>query len=841
MISRPHPIRRALAVAAVLAALGAAGVLAQTTYKPPPCPFRGSPSYPGLPGVCHPYPQPRPPISRQSHFCISDLAELEVPSCVECPDACITRVDTGEGVLPAEMALPPGMSQIYSANVPPPLGLPPDFKVGPGGQVPANPWNYLTFPGTNLLPNVYTNMYDGGGVEMANTLPSTPDVPYNLHPDPVVSEINPISPEDDLFDLFHSIRKGIFEIVRLRHEPARTAASAAGEIDFHLSDIAELIGLGIDIIEGNSLADSRLATRAYDGFPLLHYKGPEKVGKVEPIFDAAGNKVGGNVTVHQIWFGQRIEADTAFLDPSEVLDVPWTVTYIVDTLNRGHDDFSPFANFLDSPWFHPEAGREGELTWNAGDYCTVGGTADERRAAGCERLPWHFVKGTKSQHGFGTPCVAPTEHGGPWTPPADASGTCAPGSPPAHIGMDQTFFNMEEGTRTVFRLGMPPGDYLNLIYTWGWRMHPPRIQVMENVFKKVPKGAIVPAADSGGGGPQPDGICPASYAGCRLPQFEQAVFCNPATSPTCATKPEMPECATNTCGIPDLPMCTSVTDSEEDKLYAIGRIGDLAPAKRMWRVLGTAAAASDELAPAWEAGLGAWRACSESEGGDCQAILEELLAEGPLWDLLGEIDSLIASQALPAFDAWKDRTQLPCYERDPNAEHNVSCLDGLNPDPGSDITVLYVNNTTYGQLTAGGWVRWPDWETRFASWKSGYGAPGEEPVLHVTLHNGDHFPHAYNIADFGGNRGWENAFKSSVKVAGSGCWFTFGRAHFWINTGKQNGFLCAPPGLPGDEQYPHGVPSTRRFEVKFNFEPSRRLRFYQFDPFHHDVAIYSVH
>src|SRR5215467_9756316 len=43
-------------------------------------------------------------------------------------------------------------------------------------------------PGTNFLPTVYTNMFDGAGNEMPNTLPSTPSVPYNLHDgDPVVT------------------------------------------------------------------------------------------------------------------------------------------------------------------------------------------------------------------------------------------------------------------------------------------------------------------------------------------------------------------------------------------------------------------------------------------------------------------------------------------------------------------------------------------------------------------------------------------------------------------------------------------------------------------------------
>jgi len=32
-----------------------------------------------------------------------------------------------------------------------------------------------------------------------------------------------------------------------------------------------------------------------------------------------------------------------------------------------------------------------------------------------------------------------------------------------------------------------------------------------------------------------------------------------------------------------------------------------------------------------------------------------------------------------------------------------------------------------------------------------------------------------------------------------------------------------------------------RVDLTFNFDPAQRLRFYQFDPLHHDVAIFSVH
>ncbi|MFL6232292.1 MAG: hypothetical protein ACJ76N_04095, partial [Thermoanaerobaculia bacterium] len=115
------------------------------------CPFAGSPSYPDLPGVCHPYPQPWPAASTQTT--------------TGCPGpGCKTVVTTGQGIFP-----------------------------------PSNPFNYETFPGTNFLPTVYTNTFDSQGHEVINTLPSTPDVPYHLQDgDPVVSQINQTSPEDDL-------------------------------------------------------------------------------------------------------------------------------------------------------------------------------------------------------------------------------------------------------------------------------------------------------------------------------------------------------------------------------------------------------------------------------------------------------------------------------------------------------------------------------------------------------------------------------------------------------------------------------------------------------------------
>jgi DNA-directed RNA polymerase specialized sigma24 family protein len=68
---------------------------------------------------------------------------------------------------------------------------------------------------------------------------------------------------------------------------------------------------------------------------MLHYTAAERVKRVQPVRDAPGRVVGGNVTVRQIWFDNQIESDTALIDPSEVQDVPWTVTYAIDVLSSG--------------------------------------------------------------------------------------------------------------------------------------------------------------------------------------------------------------------------------------------------------------------------------------------------------------------------------------------------------------------------------------------------------------------------------------------------------------------------------------------------------------------------
>lgn len=694
-----------------------------------PCPYSGTEEV--YPGVCHPYPQPRPKSSIQT------TPGCTVANSATCCDSgdCTTQVTTGEGIYPA-----------------------------------CNPFCYATFPGNNLLPNVYTNMFDGAGNEMLNTLPSTPDIPYNLHDgDPIVQQINPTSATDDLATVFHQILVHAFDLaegpkgssenwdeqkklleVLYRDIPVPDYFDLLGDRvtdRFQLSGfekdnlevievlLEQLIHLGLDIIEGNSVPN-----RFYSGFPLLHYNGPEKLHKVEPIRDGQGRIIGGNINVHQIWYGQHIESDTAFPDITPLLydkncqrlkdedgndlNVPWTITYTIDVLNRGHDDFSPFVTYFDP--YLPVPGKPGKF----------------------KKVP--------------------------------------------HVGMDQTFFDMEEGTRTILKIKMAPAEYLNLIYTWGWRMHPPRIQVMENTVDQV----------NYGGKPFPG--CNPEYEHCLLPQIEKGVFCNPddpgaggggdeAIAPSALTCAASSACKLTSCSrvrcAPGEPLYDEhgkPTQCRKNQLYAINQIGDLAPAKRMWHALRAVEAAR--------------------KAGSYEKILH-----------------IIDEEALPAYLDWRDRTLLP---------------DGVEADPESDITILYVNNTIYGELTDGGVVRWDAWEER-------------PKTLKVTAYNGDHFTHAYNIADFGGNRGWENQFKSSVKVAGSGCWFTFGRAHWWLPVGGPNGFLCVPP-VDAEERLAstecgYGTGEDRvecgkhRFEVEFNFDPSRRLRFYQFDPFHHDVAIYSLH
>jgi hypothetical protein len=209
--------------------------------------------------------------------------------------------------------------------------------------------------------------------------------------------------------------------------------------------------------------------------------------------------------------------------------------------------------------------------------------------------------------------------------------------------------------------------------------------------------------------------------------------------------------------------------TEETKLAAIAKIGDLAPEKRMWKALR--------------------QAQKDTESGDLVSVLKSTL------------------EAKDAFIRdWRWRTRLP---------------KGVEIDKDSDLTLLYVNNTIYAQFTTRDMIAFPKWQKRGAEFK-------------VTLYNGDYFDHGYQNVDFGGARGWENQFKSSVKAGGSGCWFTFGRTYFSMNIPSVIRVPAATKGNPDKL-------GMQKVQITFNYEPSRRLRFYQFDPMHHDVAVFSAH
>lgn len=519
---------------------------------------------------------------------------------------------------------------------------------------------------TNLLPTVYANVCDVGGEEIPNTLPSTPEQPYNLHPEPVVTAIDKTSPTDDLAAILKELRLAVGD-PQGESEEERVGK---GAIDL------DRVRFAIDIIEGNPVP------RVYSGFPILHYVGPLKTKTVTPILDGSGNVIGGTLIINQIWYDSHIESDTSYVDSSSVADVPWTIHYNVYVLNRGADDFAGYMMIFDDP-----KKNDGKL------------------------LP--------------------------------------------HVGLDQTFFPMQDGQKVEFEMKMPPSRFWNLTYHWGWRIHPPRVQVVENMNMKL------------GGMPRNS--------------FESAAFGeNPRAS-------------------------------EAAKLEAISMIGDLAPEKRMWN---------------------AFRKIAEGS------------AHGQ------ELRNLV-TEAEESFDDWQNRNRLP---------------RGVKADPNADMTLLFANNTIYGQIKGYADGMQNNMQREIYMFKK------RGDTVKVELLNADYFPKGYIQVDFGGQRGWENTFHNTLPVGGAGPWFTFGRNHFWINTtsgpvmvpvanrpanspGKRLGmdqmqFILNDPNTPEFHQIRHPLPAQlntaeglgkHNVEITFNYDPPARLRMYQFDAFHHDIAVWSPH
>ncbi len=563
---------------------------------------------------------------------------------------------------------------------------------------------------SNLLPTIYGNSLDSAGNEIPNTLPSSPDNPYNLHPDPIVTPLaDDRSPEEDLARVIKRLREATSKAEQgLTHTtyypggilmPAdprlgardvigrENGAGQRGEPVATAIDLAD-VQFAIDILEGNPV------NRTYSGMPLLNYKGPEQLKVVDPVTKS--------VTVHQVWVRNTVMSDTFAIDPSAVLDEEWTVKYILDVTARGHEDFAPFIMYFDDP---------------------------------------------NLRDGAAVPSVA----------------------------LDGTFFPMEEGNRYEIEVAMAPGRFWNLTYHWGWRIHPQRIQAIENSLK--------------------------APAGKPIMQWEIDVFGEAPSS------------------------------SEEAKLAAIGMIGDLAPAKRMWM---------------------GFNALKE---GNYTGLSKYLMGR------------LLVREIEAAYRDWQNRNVLP---------------RGVNDAEGFDITLFYVNNTIYGSRTGhdGGThaqPRFDDWVTRGTK-------------LNVKLLNGDYFPHAYMNIDFGGLRGWENTFHNTLPLNGQGAWFTFGRTNWMPNTLRP---AVVPPAVLPEGGYVEnsilnsaatmsglsGLASTfaqaksmlegakaqyiqeerllgdtlsatvanaeglgeHDVEIEYRYDPAQRLRFYQFDPFHHGVAIWSVH
>jgi|GEM_PF-2350063 len=704
-------------------------------------------------------------------------------------------------------------------------------------------------PGTNMLPTIFANLRNTRGREMLNTLPSTKTKPYNLHAKkPTAVKINPESPSDDLKYLMTVLYEVIagepYEQYLSRSDKLSVqdliddASGASERVAASRSLVQHHIKWALDLIEGNDDRGSNVPVdRGYRGFSLFNHSGHKRVKRVMPVFDADGNVTGGEVTVRQLWYGGHIKSDTMFLDfgyekgggeidyancggsgqPTDKAcrsglvpippNKPWQVHFEIYVLNKGNDDFSPMTMHFDCPPKLEVDGNPIEVDGDPNDHCP-----------GPEiNIP---IGATSWSNG------------------------------PLYASTDQSFFPMNDGTRVDLTLKMAPPQFYNLTYSWGWRVHSPRAQAVENGEKVVPppissnpadpfkdkvqmychpmRAAIIEHerwAFEGFSGPAklsdeiralpPEQLFAtvqqlAGMMGLALPsgdpandpepeqieacfqQFQTALSsphfraAGAALQARCQGRPPNSDNQITPPDLMDARLCLLTAllpapAASDDYDPAINKIADIAPSKRMWRAFRALRIEAKQPVPA---GPKKWI---------------------PLMLDLRD-----------AYLDWQDRNHLP---------------SGIQPDPKSDLTLLYVNNTIYGELRDGGYTSFPDWRRR-----------GD--MVKITLLNGDYFPHGYLNVDFGGARGWENLWKSTVKTAGSGPWFSFGRFHARFNTVP--GSIAVGGAKASEETNEVGVPNkvtlaAHRLMIEYNYEPNPRLRFYQFDPLHHDAAIYSVH
>lgn len=559
---------------------------------------------------------------------------------------------------------------------------------------------------SNLCPTVYENIRSMSGAEVPNTLPSTPENPYNLHPDPEISDIDPRSPTDDF-------RFVIKELRSLARSNGNIGGNCNGNGNGN-SDCARVVAaldLGTDILEGNAI------DRAYSGMPMLNYNGPDKVRGPEDFeleFDSEGNVTGGRIEVHQVWFDQRIVADTSYIDPTPVLDVPWTMVVHVDTLNRGHEDFAPFVMYFDDP---KEVGR-----------------------------------------------------------------------PVPHVSMDQTFFPMEDGTRTTFEIRMAPARFWNLTYFWGWRVHPPRVQVIEN--------SLIPA----GGMPRSE--------------WESIVF-----------GPEP-------------------TANNANKLAAIAMIGDLAPAKRMWNTFRRLSENPRVVRPAdveeLQAAFDDWQNRIKLPSGiqaDPDADITLLFANNTTYGTTkGQIRD--NQNAVPFFKRG-DQIKVELL----NADHFVHAYQMVDFGGMRGWENIYQNTLPIGG--AGPWFTfgrihwWPQVPmppmvppASLPDGSSGMtieetlailGGPGKSENLPVLNAKGE-------VQNYHMTPSWMDVRNTMTKTTPS-------------NSAMQDASAQALGLPPGKVSEAGGIPGlgVHNVIINFNYEPTQRLTMYQFDPLHHDMNIWSVH
>lgn len=605
-----------------------------------------------------------------------------------------------------------------------------------------------TSPPNNLLPTIYEPMRDSGGDIIPNSLPSTLEHPYNLHPDPIITDIDPRSPRWDLGMIIFELKAAVDSKFRaavnkkkfkdgesIPADPRRGRIERGGSsgVPIITADASNVIDydrvqFAIDILEGNPV------DRTYSGMGLLNYKGPEMVKTVDPVTKT--------VDVHQSWQHSRISSDTMFIDPSTIpKDEPWTIRYTVDNLFWGEEDFAPLATYFDDP---------------------------------------------------------------------DDLGRIQP-----HFQIDQTFFPMLPGHRYVFEIAMAPHKYYNLTYHWGWRAHPPRIQAIEKATKMV--------------GPK------------NIVQWERDVFGD------------------------------NPSQNETTKLAAISMLSDLAPAKRMWLAMRAIKDTQQNNLP----------------DGQKQLLVEEIEAAYDDWNhrqrlprgveqAEGDFDETIVymnntlyggmhrvvngSQAAHTWDAWQTRGEVL----------KVKLLNGdyfphlyMNVDFGGRRGWENIFQHTLalgGQgplFTFGRTHWWPNLSkpaevpaaSRFGEQTSGtvkLSELGGEADLKGRLLDLSEF----GLGDNGSDRGTissssskelakrraatirsvpavSNAERSMARAKG----YDLKQTPFWLRLPDQAPALVRTVGGLGE----HNV------EIEFRFDPSQRIRFYQFDPSHHNQAILTIH